>query len=112
MHLTRFAERFAHRVSAYTDKKQILLIHCQRGDRKHEIAQQYLPKDTIFRGLFCILVGRAPCAVRKKVLRPLLVNACQHRRGRKPKTCCTIDTHYENTQIELQKTLKIIGIAA
>jgi len=64
MHLMRFAGRFARRVRAYADKNQIPLIHCQRGDRKHEIAQQYLPKDAAFRGLFCILVGRAPGAVR------------------------------------------------
>jgi predicted RNA-binding protein YlqC (UPF0109 family) len=64
MHLMRFAGRFARRIRAYADKNQIPLIHCQRGDRKHEIAQQYFPKDTTFRGLFCILVGRAPGAVR------------------------------------------------
>jgi len=42
----------------------------------------------------------------------LLANAGQRKRGRKPKTGCTIDTHYENIQIELQKIFKIIGIAA
>ena len=63
-HLMRFAGRFARRVRAYANNKGIPLIHCQRGDRKHEIAQQHLPKDTTFRGLFCILVGRAPGAVR------------------------------------------------
>lgn len=50
--------------------------------------------------------------LREKVLRPLLANTGQRKRGRKPKTGCTIDTHYENIQIELQKIFKIIGIAA
>lgn len=64
MHLMRFAGRFARRVRAYAKRKGIPLIHCQRGERKHEIAQQHLPKDAAFRGLFCILIGRAPGVVR------------------------------------------------
>ena len=50
--------------------------------------------------------------LREKVLSPLLANTGQRKRGRKPKTGCTIETHYENIQIELQKIFKIIGIAA
>ncbi len=50
--------------------------------------------------------------LREKVLRPLLANTGQRKRGRKPKTGCTSDTHYENIQIELQKIFKIIGLAA
>jgi len=50
--------------------------------------------------------------LREKVLKPLLANTGQRRRGRKPKKCCTIDTHYENIQIEIQRIFKIIGIAA
>jgi len=50
--------------------------------------------------------------LRHKVLKPLLANACQRRRGPKPKRCCAIETHYENVQIEIQKIFKIIGIAA
>jgi hypothetical protein len=64
MHLMRLAGRFARRVRAYADKNRIPLIHCQHDDRKHEVAQQYLPENPAFRGLFCILVGRAPGTVR------------------------------------------------
>jgi len=41
----------------------------------------------------------ASLVLREKVLKPLLASACQRKRGRKPKTGCTIDTHYENIQI-------------
>jgi len=54
----------------------------------------------------------ASLVLRERVLKPLLANAGQLRRGRKPKTRCTIDTHYENIQIELQKIFKMIGLAA
>ena len=62
MQLMRFAERFARRVRACANMNRILPIHCQRGHRQHEIAEQYLPKDATLRGLLCILAGRAPGA--------------------------------------------------
>jgi hypothetical protein len=58
--LMRFAGRFSRRIHAYAKKEGIPLIHCQRGERKHEIAEQYIPKDPNFRGVFCILAGVAP----------------------------------------------------
>jgi hypothetical protein len=63
-HLMRYAGRFARRIRAYASKRGIPLIECQRGERKHEVAGRYLPKDPAFRGLFCILAGRAPAPVR------------------------------------------------
>ena len=62
-HLMRFAGRFARRVRAYTEKNSIPLIECKRGERKHEIAQQYFPTDPDFKGIFCIIAGRAPTPV-------------------------------------------------
>jgi hypothetical protein len=61
----RYAGRFARRVHAFTQKNDIALIKCQRGDRKHEIAEQHIPADPNFTGLFCVLVGRAPAPVRE-----------------------------------------------
>jgi hypothetical protein len=61
--LMRFPGRFSRRIHAYAKKEGIPLIHCRRGERKHEIAEQYTPKDPDFRGVFCILVGIAPAPV-------------------------------------------------
>lgn len=57
--LMKFAGRFSRRIHAYAEKNQIPLIHCTTGDRKYEIAKEYIPTSTSFRGLFCILSSRA-----------------------------------------------------
>jgi len=62
-HLMRYAGRFARRVRAYAQKNKIPLIVCKRRERKHEVAEPYIPQDPTFRGVFCILVGRAPAPV-------------------------------------------------
>lgn len=62
-HLMRFAGRFSRRIHAYAEKNAIPLIHCPAKERKHEIAEPYIPTDPNFHGLFCILVGRAPAPV-------------------------------------------------
>jgi len=62
-HLMRMAGRFSRRVHAHAKKHGIPIIHCKQGQRKHEIAEQYLPKDPDFTGVFLILVGRAPAPV-------------------------------------------------
>ena len=62
-HLMRFAARFSRRIHASAKKNNIPLIHCKPNERKHEIAQQYVPKDPLFKGVFCILVNRAPASV-------------------------------------------------
>ncbi len=64
-HLIRFAGRFSRRVRAHAKKRGIPLIDCDGDERKHEIAEGYLPTDPEFRGVFCILVGRAPAPVRE-----------------------------------------------
>jgi len=62
-HLMRMAGRFSRRVHAYAKKHDVPIIHCKRGQRKHEIAKQHLPQDVDFVGVFLILVGRAPAPV-------------------------------------------------
>jgi hypothetical protein len=62
-HLMRMAGRFSRRVRAHAKAHQIPLIDCQPGERKHEIAEEYLPKDAHFSGVFLILVARAPALV-------------------------------------------------
>ena len=62
-HLMRMAGRFSRRVRAHAKAHQIPLINCKAGERKNEIAKQYLPEDPDFVGVFLILVGRAPAPV-------------------------------------------------
>jgi hypothetical protein len=64
-HVMRFAGHFSRRVRAFAQKKGIPLIFCERGERKHEVAEPRVPSDPAFRGVFCILVGRAPAPVRQ-----------------------------------------------
>lgn len=62
-HLMRMAGRFSRRLRAHAKARQIPIIDCARGERKHEIAEQYIPQDPDYVGVFLILVGRAPAAV-------------------------------------------------
>ena len=61
----RYAGRFARRVRAFAEKNGIPLLECGKGERKHEVAESYIPADPNARGVFCILYGRAPAPVRE-----------------------------------------------
>lgn len=61
--LVRMAGRFNRRVKAYAAAHQIPLIYCNKGSRKHEIAEQHLPQDQAFVGLFLVIISRASGAV-------------------------------------------------
>src|SRR5215213_15887 len=58
-HLMRMAGRFARRVRASAGAHGIPVIDCKRGERKHQIAEEYLAEHTVDRGVFLILVARA-----------------------------------------------------
>jgi hypothetical protein len=58
-HLMRMAGRFSRRVRAFGKKHDIPIIDCKQGTRKHQIAQEHLPQDPQFIGLFLVLVARA-----------------------------------------------------
>jgi len=62
-HLMRMAGRFSCRVRGYAKAHGIPVIDCSVGERKHDIAEQYLTKIKVTRGLFLILVGRARAPV-------------------------------------------------
>lgn len=62
-HLIRMAGRLARRVYAYAQAQAIPIIPCEPGTRKHELAEQHLPTDPTFRGVFLILVARAKAPV-------------------------------------------------
>jgi DNA-binding transcriptional ArsR family regulator len=59
-HLQRLAGRFSRRLHTWAKKQGIPLIHCAPGERKHELAESYLPQDPDQGGLFLILVAKAP----------------------------------------------------
>ena len=61
--LQRMAGRFSRRVHAWAKKNGVPIIHCGSDTRKHELAQTYLPQDPKYKGLFLILVGKAPALV-------------------------------------------------
>jgi len=62
-HLMRMAGRFSRRVRAHATAHHIPIIDCPSGERKHELAEQHLPSDPNFVGVFLILVSRAPAPV-------------------------------------------------
>lgn len=64
-HLLRMAGKFSRRVHAYAKANGIALLHCAAGERKHQLAEEHLPKDPNFSGLFLILVAKAPALVWK-----------------------------------------------
>src|SRR5438445_10500571 len=58
-HLMRMAGRFSRRIRGYAKAHDIPVIDCRVGERKHDIAEEYLAKTKISQGLCLILVGRA-----------------------------------------------------
>lgn len=62
-HLMRWAGRFSRRLRGWAKKQGIPVIYTKRGDRKHELAQEYLSSDPDAEGICVILVSRAPFPV-------------------------------------------------
>jgi hypothetical protein len=62
-HLMRMAGRFARRVRAWAHAHQVPVIDCRRGERKHQLAEEYLASHSVGPGVFLILVARASAAV-------------------------------------------------
>src|SRR5712692_3643946 len=62
-HLERMAGRFKRRLEGYTKKSKIPFLYCDAGERKHEKAEPYIPTDPAYKGIFLVLVGRAPAPV-------------------------------------------------
>jgi hypothetical protein len=68
-HLMRMSGRFARRVRAWAAASDVPLIYCKAGERKHQIAAEYLRTHPAGPGVFLILVAKAP-APAWKVKRP------------------------------------------
>src|SRR4030088_1271933 len=59
----RMAGRFSRRIRGYAKAHDIPVIDCSAGQRKHDLAEEYLAKTTVTQGLFLVLVGRAQAPV-------------------------------------------------
>jgi len=59
-HLMRMAGRFSRRLRAWAQANAVAVIDCDRGEKKHLTAEEYLAEHKVGRGLFLVLVGRAP----------------------------------------------------
>ena len=62
-HLREMAVTFSRRVHGFCAKHRIAIIDAQAGERKHELAEPYLPADPKFCGLFLVITGNAPAPV-------------------------------------------------
>jgi len=64
-HLMRLPGRFARRVRAWAKANAVPVIECRAGERKHQIAEEYLAGHSVGPGVFMILVARARATVWK-----------------------------------------------
>jgi hypothetical protein len=62
-HLRDLAGTFSRRVRGYCEKHAIPLIEAKAGERKHELAEEHLPGDPGFQGLFLVITANAPAPV-------------------------------------------------
>src|ERR1700739_905177 len=62
-YLMRPAGRFSRRIRGYAKAHDIPVIDCSAGQRKHDLAEEYLAKTKVTQGLFLVLVGRAQAPV-------------------------------------------------
>ena len=63
-HLMRMADRFSRRVRGWAKKQGVPVIYRKAGERKHRIAEQHLPDDPNFEGIFAVMVNKSPAPVR------------------------------------------------
>lgn len=56
--LMRFARDYARRLRAYAEREGIPVIDCEKGVRKHELAETYIPEEPDFVGVFAIMVSK------------------------------------------------------
>lgn len=62
-HLRQMAGTFSRRLNAYCSKHGIPIVDARADERKHLLAEPYLPSDANFRGLFLVITGNAPAPV-------------------------------------------------
>jgi hypothetical protein len=81
------AGRFSRRVRGWAKKNDVPVVFCVAGDRKHKIGAEHKPSDPNFRGIYAVLIKRAPEKAK-------------------------IDRRYQGVQRALQKLLKDLKMIA
>lgn len=64
-HLIRMAGRFSRRLHAFSESHGIPMIYAEPGQRKHDIAEEYLDKNPQSKGVFMVFVSKAPAQIWK-----------------------------------------------
>ena len=62
-HLMRLAGRFSRRIRGWAKANAVPVIDCRAGERKHDLAEDYLLTTQVTRGVFLILVRKAQAPV-------------------------------------------------
>jgi hypothetical protein len=62
-HLMRLAVRFSRRLRAWAKDQKIPVVYSSPGERKHDMAAEYLATHEVKPGLFMIIVSKAPALV-------------------------------------------------
>jgi hypothetical protein len=62
-HLMRLAGRFSRRLRAWAKDQKIPVVYSSPGERKHDMAAEYLATHEVKPGLFMIIVSKAPALV-------------------------------------------------
>lgn len=62
-HLRELAGTFSRRVRGYCGKHHVPLVEAKAGERKHELAEEHLPSDPGFQGVFLVITANAPAPV-------------------------------------------------
>ncbi|MEW6425282.1 MAG: hypothetical protein AB1523_11160 [Bacillota bacterium] len=61
-HLMRMAGRFSRCLRHWAEHNQVPIVNCQPGERKHELAEKYLPSQD-FVGIFLVIVAKSSAPV-------------------------------------------------
>lgn len=64
-HLIRMAGRFSRRLTAFSESRGIPLIYAESGQRKHDIAEEYLGSNPTVAGVFMVFASKAPAQIWK-----------------------------------------------
>ena len=62
-HLMRMAGRFSRRIRGWAKANGVPVIDCRAGERKHDLAEEYLQTTKVARGVFLVLVRKAQAPV-------------------------------------------------
>jgi len=62
-HLMRLAGRFSRRVRGWAKANAVPVIDCRAGERKHDLAEEYLKTTPVKQGVFLILVRKAQAPI-------------------------------------------------